>query len=56
LIVERNGAERELSLPPAKNFCAYQIERLALSVGDRVRITKNFVVRDPEGKRPMREQ
>jgi hypothetical protein len=50
VILERNGAEKELPLPQAKNFSAYSIETLALSVGDRVRITKNFVVRDRDGK------
>jgi hypothetical protein len=42
VIIERNGAERELPLPQAKNFSAYSIEMLALSLGDRVRITKKF--------------
>jgi len=52
--VERNGVEKELPLPQAKNFSAYSIGTLALSVGDRVRITKNFVVRDLEGNRRCR--
>jgi conjugative relaxase-like TrwC/TraI family protein len=50
VILERNGAEKELPLAQAKNFSAYAIETLALSVGDRIRITKNFVVRDRDGK------
>ncbi|MFY9984531.1 MAG: MobF family relaxase [Chthoniobacterales bacterium] len=54
VIVERNGVEKELPLPQSKNFSAYSIETLALSVGDRVRITKNFVVRDLEGNRRCR--
>ncbi len=54
VIVERNGAEKELPLGQAKNFSAYSIGTLALSVGDRVRITKNFVVRDFETKRRCR--
>jgi conjugative relaxase-like TrwC/TraI family protein len=54
VFVERNGAEKELPLSQAKNFSAYRIERLALSIGDRVRITKNFVVRDTEGKHRCR--
>jgi hypothetical protein len=43
-----------LPLPQAKHFSAYRTERLALSVGDRVRITKNFMVRDMEGKHRCR--
>jgi ATP-dependent exoDNAse (exonuclease V) alpha subunit len=39
-----------LPLSQGKNFSAYQTEKLALSLGDRVRITKNFVVRDMDGK------
>ena len=54
VIVERNGAEKELPLAQAKNFSAYSIGTLALSVGDRVRITKNFVVRDLEAKHRCR--
>jgi conjugative relaxase-like TrwC/TraI family protein len=54
VILERNGAEKELPLSQAKNFSAYSIAALALSVGDRVRITKNFVVRDLEGNRRCR--
>ena len=54
VIVERNGAEKELPLAQAKNFSVYSTEMLALSVGDRVRITKNFVVRDLEAKRRFR--
>lgn len=54
VIIERNGAEKELPLPQAKHFSAYRTERLALSVGDRVRITKNFMVRDMEGKHRCR--
>jgi ATP-dependent exoDNAse (exonuclease V) alpha subunit len=37
-------------LSQAKNFSTYQTEKLALSLGDRVRITKNFVIRDMDGK------
>jgi hypothetical protein len=54
VIIERNGAEKELPLPQAEHFSAYRTERLALSVGDRVRITKNFMVRDMEGKHRCR--
>jgi ATP-dependent exoDNAse (exonuclease V) alpha subunit len=54
VIIERNGAEKELPLPQAKHFSAYRTERLALSLGDRVRITKNFMVRDREGKHRCR--
>jgi ATP-dependent exoDNAse (exonuclease V) alpha subunit len=54
VILERNGAEKELPLAQAKNFSAYSIGTLALSVGDRVRITKNFVVRDLEAKHRCR--
>jgi hypothetical protein len=50
VIIERNGAEKWLPLSQAKNFSTYQVEKLALSLGDRVRITKNFVIRDMEGK------
>jgi hypothetical protein len=50
VIIERNGAEKALPLSQAKNFSTYQIEKLALSPGDRVRITKNFVIRHMEGK------
>jgi conjugative relaxase-like TrwC/TraI family protein len=50
VIIERNGGEKELPLSQAKNFSTYSIAALALSVGDRVRITKNFVVRDMDGK------
>jgi conjugative relaxase-like TrwC/TraI family protein len=52
--IERNGAEKELPLAQAKNFSVYSTETLALSVGDRVRITKNFVVRDLEAKHRCR--
>ena len=48
MIVERNGAEKRLPLSQGKNFSAYQTEKLALSLGDRVRITKNFVIREME--------
>jgi ATP-dependent exoDNAse (exonuclease V) alpha subunit len=54
VIIERNGAEKELPLPQAKHFSAYRTERLALSLGDRVRITKNFVTRDLEGNHRCR--
>jgi len=54
VFIERNGAEKELPLPQAEHFSAYRTERLALSVGDRVRITKNFVARDLEGKHRCR--
>ena len=50
VVLERNGAEKELPLSAARNFSVYQVERLALSVGDRVRVTKNFVVHDLDGK------
>jgi conjugative relaxase-like TrwC/TraI family protein len=50
VIIERNGAEKGLPLSQAKNFSIYQTEKLALSLGDRVRITKNFVIRDMDGK------
>jgi conjugative relaxase-like TrwC/TraI family protein len=50
VIIERNGAEKLLPLSQAKNFSTYQTEKLALSLGDRVRITKNFVIRDMDGK------
>ena len=50
VVVERNGAEKLLPLSQAKNFSAYQTEKLALSLGDRVRITKNFVIRDMDRK------
>ena len=49
VIIERNRAEKELPLPQAKHFSAYRTERLALSVGDRVRITKNLMVSSPAG-------
>ena len=50
VIIERNGAERQLPLAQPKNFSTYSIGTLALSLGDRVRMTKNFVVRDLETK------
>ena len=50
VVIERNGAEKRLPLSQGKNFSAYQTEKLALSLGDRVRITKNFVIRDMDGK------
>ena len=50
VVVERNGAEKRLPLSQGKNFSAYQTEKLALSLGDRVRITKNFVIRHMDGK------
>ena len=50
VIMERNGAEKMLPLSQAKNFSIYQTEKLALSLRDRVRITKNFVIRDMDGK------
>jgi conjugative relaxase-like TrwC/TraI family protein len=54
VIIERNGAERQLPLSQAKNFSSYSIATLALSLGDRVRMTKNFVVRDLETKHRCR--
>ena len=54
VIIERNGAKKELPLPQARHFSAYRTERLALSLGDRVRITKNFVTRDLEGNHRCR--
>jgi conjugative relaxase-like TrwC/TraI family protein len=50
VVIERNGAEKELPLSQAQNFSTYQVEKLALSLGDRVRITKNFVIRGMDGK------
>jgi conjugative relaxase-like TrwC/TraI family protein len=54
VIIERNGAQKELPLSQAKNFSTYTIATLALSLGDRVRMTKNFVVRDLETKHRCR--
>jgi conjugative relaxase-like TrwC/TraI family protein len=50
VIIERNGAEKVLPLSQGKNFSAYETQKLALSLGDRVRITKNFVIRNRDGK------
>jgi hypothetical protein len=54
VVLERNGAEKELPLSAVRNFSVYQVEQLALSVGDQVRVTKNFVVHDLDGKRRCR--
>jgi hypothetical protein len=54
VIIERNGAERQLPLSQAKNFSTHSIGTLTLSLGDRVRMTKNFVVRDLETKHRCR--
>jgi hypothetical protein len=54
VVLERNGAEKELPLTAARNFSVYAVEQLAVSVGDQVRVTKNFVVRDLDGKRRCR--
>ena len=47
-------AEKELPLSAAYNLSLYGVKELALSVGDQVRVTKNFVVQDLDGKRRCR--
>jgi hypothetical protein len=42
IVVERNGERRFLPLAQAGKFALFQAESIALSVGDTVRITKNF--------------
>jgi hypothetical protein len=54
VVLERNGAEKELPLGAVRNFSVYRVEELALSVGDQVRVTKNFVVHGLDGKRRCR--
>jgi hypothetical protein len=41
-VVERNGERRFLPLAQAGKFSLFQVESIALSVGDTIRITKNF--------------
>jgi hypothetical protein len=41
-VVERNGERRFLPLTQAGKFSLFDVESIALSVGDAVRITKNF--------------
>jgi ATP-dependent exoDNAse (exonuclease V) alpha subunit len=42
IVVERNGGRRFLPLAQAGKFTLFRTESVALSVGDTVRITKNF--------------
>jgi conjugative relaxase-like TrwC/TraI family protein len=42
IVVERNGERRFLPLAQAGKFTLFRTESVALSVGDTVRITKNF--------------
>ena len=42
IVVERNGERRFLPLAQAGKFTLFRAELVALSVGDTVRITKNF--------------
>jgi ATP-dependent exoDNAse (exonuclease V) alpha subunit len=42
IVVERNGERRFLPLAQAGKFGLFRVESVALSVGDTVRITKNF--------------
>jgi ATP-dependent exoDNAse (exonuclease V) alpha subunit len=42
IVVERNGERRFIPLAQAGKFSLFQVESVALSVGDTVRITKNF--------------
>jgi len=44
IVVERNGERRFLPLAQAGKFSLFQVESIALSVGDTIRITKNFRV------------
>jgi conjugative relaxase-like TrwC/TraI family protein len=48
LVVERNGQTRFFSLSRPGSFSVFESESIRLSVGDRIRITKNFT---SQGKR-----
>jgi hypothetical protein len=41
VIVGNGSAEKQLPLEQARNFSVFDRERIALSIGDRVRFTKN---------------
>jgi ATP-dependent exoDNAse (exonuclease V) alpha subunit len=45
VIVGNGGVEKQLPLEQARNFSVFERERIALSVGDRVRFTKNVKYR-----------
>jgi conjugative relaxase-like TrwC/TraI family protein len=42
VIVKKGGVEKELPLDQARKFSVYKSEKITLSIGDRIRFTKNF--------------
>ena len=42
VIVKKDGVEKELPLDQAGKFSVYKREKITLSIGDRIRFTKNF--------------
>ena len=42
VIVGRNGIEKQLPLDQARKFSVFEREKITLSIGDRIRFTKNF--------------
>ena len=42
VIVKKGGVEKELPLDQARKFRVYKSEKITLSIGDRIRFTKNF--------------
>ena len=48
VIVGKDGAEKQLPLDQTRNFSVFEREQIALSIGDRVRFTKNVKHRGPK--------
>jgi hypothetical protein len=48
VVIGKDGVEKQLPLDQTRNFSVFEREQIALSIGDRVRFTKNVKHRGPK--------